>query len=302
MPLMIRGVLALFSMGLVLQLDCGTFLTLSGCLPELEPLLQALPFFTGGSTTTGPVTLEPTTKTSTTGIFLVVDNNTEYRIQVTFEADGKRLLANVNAGQETKFEVAPTDSNSVNLSDINLDGQWQDTITTQTLTFEGNTLTEFVDGSGNTYVFAAGDVTVDNELAAVQGPQFNSTSGTLEMIITSTNATTGVQTVRQYQLAPNTSLTSMTGTSQQAQVDASGEPVEGSGQTLNHAFSRTFPKSLKAISERDYNPTTGALVQDFTYDPPPAEVMLGTGPNDYQLGDTVRFRVNATTVTFLVQN
>ncbi len=301
MPLLIRGILALCSMGLVLQLDCGTFLTLTGCLPELEPLLEALPFITGdGTTTDGPTTLEPTTQTTTSGIFLVVENNTAFDIEVTFEADGKILLANVGAGQSQKFEVAPTDANNINVGDINLDGLWQDSITTQKLTFEGNALKEFVDENGKIFVFEAADVTVGNELATVQGPQFNSTAGTLEMIITSTDSAAGTQTIRQYSLAPNTTLTSMTGTSQQAQVDASGEPVEGSGQTLNHAFARTFPKSLMAVSERDFNPTTGALVQDFTYDPPPAEVTLGTGPNQYQLGDTVRFRVNASTVTFLV--
>ncbi|MBN1341967.1 MAG: hypothetical protein JXQ73_04765 [Phycisphaerae bacterium] len=299
MALLIRGLLGLASMGLLMQIDCGTFLSLTGCLPEFQPLFAALGSGMG-TTTTGPILLSPTTKTTTSGIFLAVENNTAFNIEVHFMADGQELITQVPTAQTLKYELAPPDSNTiVTAQTIDLNGNWSDTLTTQTLNFVNGGLNELVDENGLTHVFNAADVVTGENVFSKGTVQRNAQTNSIVMVVTTDdpNATSTNTEARSYALAPGTDGNSLAGSSAVAFLDSTGNVIEGTDKTLTHTFVRQFPNALSAVGERDSDPATGGLVEEFTYDPPPAEVKAGV---DYKFGQTVTFRVNATTVSFVI--
>jgi hypothetical protein len=202
-------------MGLLMQIDCGTFLSLTGCLPEFQPLFAALGSATGGGTT-DPVVLEPTTKTTTSGVFLAVQNNTAYNVEVHFMADGQELIAQIPTAQTLKYELAPPESTStVTASTIDLNGSWSDTLTSQTLNFVNGGLNEFVDENGLTHVFNASDVVTGENVFSKGTVQRNAESNAIVMAITTDdpNLTSSNTEARSYALAPGTDGSTLAGTS-----------------------------------------------------------------------------------------
>jgi hypothetical protein len=301
MPLVIRGLMCLASLGLLLQVDCGTLFALTGCLPEFQPLIETLSDLT--TTPSGPIVLEPTTKTTTSGVFLAVENNTTYDVQVHFLADEQELIARVPTRQTARYELAAEASSGtvVTAQNLDLNGSWFDAATTQQLKFVNGILDEFVDENGLTHVFSSADLDATQNVLSQATVQRNVESNTIVLLITTPDPNIAVTTTeaRTYGLAPGITGQTLTGTSAVALLDATGAVVPGSERTLNHTFIKQFPTVLQAIRERDLDPTTGAVVQDLTYDPPPAEVVAG---QDFQFGQTITFRVNATTVSFVVSN
>jgi len=301
MLLWIRGLVALVSMGVLLQVDCGSLFTLTGCLPEFQPLFAALAALT--PTSSEPTVLQPTTKATTSGIFLSVENNTPYTVEVTFEADGQTLIASSGPSLTTRYEVAPPDSNTlVTASTIDLDGSWYDAATGQVLTFVNGGLDELIDENGLTHVFNVADVEMGvNVLSVQQTLQRDATTNSVAILITTDGAELGqINTeARTYTLVPGSTGSTLVGSSVVVELDSTGTVVDGTDTTLSHSFVRQYPNTLQAVGERDLDPATGLPVQDFTYDPPPAEVVAGV---DYQFGQTVTFRVNATTVSFVVSD
>lgn len=298
--LWIRGLVGLASLGLVLQTDCQSFLDLTGCLPEFDRLFGDLPILNPSDE--GPIVLEPTSKLTTSGVFLVIQNNTDFNIEVTFDADGRTLIAAASARKSPRYEVAPPESTTVvTIQSLDLDGSWADSLTKQRMTFENGSLVEFVDETELVHVFSSADVVAGENVLSQTTVQRDVTTGTLAIVITTPDPTltTTLTEVRTYRLLPSSNGMTLSGASTTARVDGQGNVIQGSQQTLTHIFARQFPNALQATGERDFNPSTGRVVQDFTYDPPPAEIRAG---EDYGFGDTITFRVNATTVSFVVSS
>ncbi len=295
--LLIRGLMGLGCLGLLLQAECGTFLTLSGCFPKAGPLIAAIAASTPASS--GPITLEPTTKTTTTGIFLAVENNTSYNVGVDFVGDGQTFIANVAVGQTQRYELAPPESAGVTVLTVDLNGSWADTTSDQTLTFANGALTEFVDEDGTTHVFDAADYDPGQNVLSTQKPiQRSVPDNTVQIEIATQDPSDPLTSEsRTWLLMPASTGITLVGSSTVVQVDASGTPVAGAEEVLTHTFFKRFPNTLQAVREQDSDPATGQLVQEFTYDPPPVELRAGI---DYEFGQTVTFRINQTTVSFVV--
>jgi len=294
--LLIRCLLGLAGLGVLLQADCSNFLELTGCLPEYDKLFGPQDGDPTPSPNT-PIILEPTTKTTTSGVFLRVENNTVYNIEVRFQADDRVLIARVAVGASPTYEVAPPESTTaVTAGTIDLNGSWVDQIENQTLTFVGSSLDQFIDETGLVHVFSQADVLAGLNVLSQGVVERRTTENLIALQITtqSTDITSTATEIREYQLIPSVTGTVMTGASVVAQVDALGNITT---ETLIHSFLKRFPTKLAAISEVDMDPQTGQVVQEFTYDQPDAEVEAGV---DYDFGQTITFRINSATVSYVV--
>jgi len=179
-----------------------------------------------------------------------------------------------------------------------LNGSWVDQIENQTLTFINSSLDKFIDETGLVHVFSLEDV-VEGMTVLSQGVvERRTTENLIALQITtqSTDITSTSTEIREYQLIPSATGTVMTGASVVAQVDALGNITT---ETLIHSFLKRFPNRLAAISEVDMDPQTGQVVQQFTYDQPDAEVEAGV---DYDFGQTITFRINSATVSYVVSD
>ncbi len=305
MPLTVKFLCCFASFGLLLQTDCGTILGVTGCLPEFQPLFEQDDTTNGSTSET--VVLDGddvTSKTSTTGVFLVLDNNTEYDIEVYFNADNRTVIAKAFVGQSPRYELAPPDSNSiVTAGTINLNGSWVDAITSQRLVIQNSTLTEWIDENGLRHAFGATDFDPNTDVQSTGGTitrdvTLNTISFSVET--QDPNLTTSNSEIRAWKLVPGTAGNTLSGSSVAAQVDLAGQPVEGTQQNFSHLYTRQFPRSLTAVKERDLSPATGALVGESSFSGTTATVTIEDG--DYSFGDTITFRVNPTTVSFSVDS
>jgi len=300
MGLVIRGVTGITGLAVMLQLECASFFGLTGLFPQLGDLLLLLPA-AQSTTQTGPITLEPTTSTSTAGVFLQVVNNTEYDVEVTFQADDLTLLAKVTKAQRNlKFDLTASEPNAnITVTTLNLNGSWFDPNTNQSMTFVNGTLDEFVDENGVVHVFKEEDVQEGVNVLSLAQIQRTAPLNTLIIFIASETATGQIEK-RLYELKPDTKGSTLTGSSAVALVESatSNTPIPGTQKELKHKFVKLFPTRIKAVGEKDIDPNTGRVVQEFTYIPPPGELVAAEG--DYRFGQTITFRVNATTVSFTV--
>jgi hypothetical protein len=312
MTFLIRGIFGLAGLGVMLQLDCGSILSLTGLFPKAAQLLSFLPAINlpSGGTTQQTIVLKPTTKTITTGVFLKVQNNTQNDIAVFFEADGQSYEADVSKSQiEQTFELAtPSASTTVTAETINLNGTWTDPNSGQQLIFTNGALTTFVDENRLVHTF---DPANPNQADLVSTfptgqsgkPTVISLINTLVSVFCTPDfPAAGIVEKRKYAFQPNAAGNSLKGKFEVSSVSAcdSDTPITGSTTTSGDiTFLRLFPNTIKAVSEKDTDPTTHQLVAEFTYTPPPGELVQANG--DYNFGQTIIFRVNLTTVSFVVQ-
>jgi hypothetical protein len=280
--------------------------------PKAAELLAFLPPITlpSGGTTQQTIVLQPTTKTITTGVFLKVQNNTQSDIAVFFEADGQSYEADVAKSQiEQTFELAtPSASTTVTAQTINLDGTWTDPNSGQQLVFKNGALVLFVDENKRVHTFdPANPNQVDFVSTFPSGQSGKPTVIALINTLVSVFCTpdfpaAGIVEKRKYGLQPNAAGNSLKGKFEVSSVSACDSDTPITGTTVTNGditFLRLFPNRLKAVSEKDMDPTTHQVVAEFTYTPPPGELVQANG--DYRFGQTIIFRVNLTTVSFVVQ-
>jgi hypothetical protein len=304
MAFLMRGCMALVGVVLMSQLDCVTIFTgLTGLFPMAPVFLAALP-------TSGPTALTPIglTTTTTGGVILAVENDTDSDITVVFEADSRQysatvpLAATTPKSQTYRFELSvpnPSLLNITTISNVDLNGLWSDPNTGQKLEFANGALRTFTDENGVVHVFDPNLMTDPNYVYSLGSIQRNIPTQILQIFIGTDDPNAGANNLngRLYGLATDINGSRLWGKSLVGPMDSAGNPVPGATiAQLYHNFKRVFPSYIAAISETDKSPGTATVVRNLSYTSTVQPLTVNT---DYQLGDTITFRVQNNTASFI---
>lgn len=304
MLLLVRGLVGVAAAAMMLQLECVTIFS------GLTGLFPAAPLFMAMVPQSGPTVLTPTIAATTKGILLEVQNYTDYDVEITFEADCQTYSASVpiNACPPSTtrylFELAtpiPTSLTSVvTAANVNLYGSlWQDKITGQELWFRNGALVKFVDEGKVVHVFDPNDLGDPNIVYSFNVVERNIPASSIVIFIGTDDPNSGANNIegRIFELKPDLTGATLSGSSLVGPTDAQGNPLPGgTSKKLTHAFVRVFPSYITAVKETDKRPGTNTVVRTFTYAPPAEGIFVWT---DYRLGDTITFVVTNDSVSFI---